>query len=539
MPKPGVVGPPTTSEHLKVGIDLIADLLAPTLGPVGGLVANQGTDPRPVELLDDSATVVRRILSLGSQQRDVGAMLMRHLVWRVTQKSGDGGAMTAVLTRAIYRAGVRLVAAGANPMLLNQGVAAATARVLQALRQQARLIETEDELARMALTVAHDKSLAAVLGEMSYLLGPDAQVMITKHVAPYLERRYIAGACYPANIASPYLYTEPARQRATLTDSLVVLVDDPLKDTEQIIAILQAAAQRDKKCVTILAPSLSQAVLGVLIANQQAPKSEYTFLAAALKDVGQDRHYTLTDLALLTGATILGNRFQHGPLNVHPTDLGQAVRVELANGTLVVASDSYNRPEVQREAGYLRRHLESLPLDAEERALFGKRLGALTGGVGELKIGAVGKQEREVRRHRAERTLKVLSAAQRGGVVAGGGAALYHCLPALQQTPLNGDAALGFRMLAQALGAPLRQIISNAGLVEPALVMRRLDAAGPPAAFDVLQGQVVDAFQAGLLDAVEVLEQVIATAASGAMSALKTDVIVYHREPLQNEQLTP
>lgn len=539
MPKPGVIGPPAASEHLKLGIDLIADLLAPTLGPVGGLVANQGTPPRPVELLDDAATAVRRILSLGDQKLDIGAMLLRHLVWRVTEKVGDGGAMTALLTRTLYHEGTRLLAAGVNPIALNQGVAAATARVLQALQQQARPIETENELAALALTVTHDPPLAAVLGEMSYLLGPTAHVTITKHVAPYLERRYIAGACYPAEIASPYLYTEPVQKRTIIADSALVLVDDPLTEPQQVVSLLEAALQRGSKGLTIVAPSISQAALGILLANQLPPQTERLFLAANLKVVGEERHYALHDLALLTGATLLGSHQQRGPNRVIQADLGQAMRVEFANGTLAVVTANYQRPEIQNEANHLRHYLETLALDAAERPLAVKRLAALTGGIGELKIGAFGKPELEIMQQRAERALKVLAAAHHGGVVAGGGAALYHCLPALCHLKLDEEAAFGVRIVAQALAVPLKQILENGAIAEPTLVMRRLAEAGPPAAFDVLQGQVVDAHQAGLLDPLEVVQKVMVTAASGAMSALKTDVIVYHRQPEQSGPLTP
>ena len=147
MPRPRVVGPPTANHHLKLGFNAIADLLAPTLGPIGGLVANEKSIGRTPELLDDSATIVRRILSLGDQRRDIGAMLMRNLVWRVTQRAGDGGAMTAVLARALHHEALRLVTAGANPVISAQGVDKAVMTVLEALHQQARPVDAEDDLA--------------------------------------------------------------------------------------------------------------------------------------------------------------------------------------------------------------------------------------------------------------------------------------------------------------------------------------------------------------------------------------------------------
>ncbi|OUC07431.1 hypothetical protein RY27_14960, partial [Litorilinea aerophila] len=168
-----------------MGINVLADLLAPTLGPLGGVVANQRDHQRRPELLDDSATTVRRILNLGDPRADVGAMLMRSLVWRVVQRAGDGGATAAILARAMYTEAIRLISAGANPMRLARGVNLAVDAATQALKQQARPVTHENELAAVALTVIREPALAAVLGEMSYLLGPDAHVTIEKYVASY------------------------------------------------------------------------------------------------------------------------------------------------------------------------------------------------------------------------------------------------------------------------------------------------------------------------------------------------------------------
>ena len=197
------------------------------------------------------------------------------------------------------------------------------------------------------------------------------------------------------------------------------------------------------------------------------------------------------------------------------------------------------RPAIQDEAQRLRRYLASLPLKADERPLLVKRLATLSGGVGELKIGAISKTELETRRARAERAFKVLSAAQRGGVVAGGGAALVHSLPALRDIGLPGDAGLGVQILARALPVPLRQLVGNARVDKPEWILQQIRQAGPPATFDVLNSRVVDARQTGILDATQVVKAVFQIAVSGAMMALKTDTIVYHRKPQESEGLEP
>ncbi len=253
MPKPQVIGQPTTTKHFTLGIDAMADLLAPTLGPIGGVVANERAANNKPEILDDSATAMRRILNLGDPRMDVGAMLMRSTVWRVVQRTGDGGAMTAILMRALYREGMRMIAAGANAMLLAKGINRAVEVAVESLQAQAQPVRTEDDLAAVAATVIRDPGLAAVLGEMSYLLGPEAHVRVEKFVAPYLQQFYHPGANYRANIASMYLYTDEAQKQAILPAGVIALVDGRLQSVDDVVPILQAARARGAKSLTIVA----------------------------------------------------------------------------------------------------------------------------------------------------------------------------------------------------------------------------------------------------------------------------------------------
>lgn len=541
MNKPQVVGQPTTQRDIMVGINLIADLLAPTLGPNGGTVASGPTAGNRVELLDDASTIVRRIISLGHPRKDIGAMVMRSLIWRVGQRAGDGGATAAVIARAIYREGVRLNNAGFNSMRMTRGIEQGVRVIHETLRAQARPISGETDLAAVARTITKDDALSAMLGELSYLLGPDAHVIIEKFVAPYLQRRYIAGAHYGAEIRSMYFYTQPDQKRALLTETAIAIVEQRLTEVSQVLPLMEAAVQRGFKALVIVASDVSGEALGALVTNQQAPaeKKKLSTLAVKLKPVGDELRWAYADLALLTGATILSDKHDRSAANARPDDLGRAQRVEFANNSVVVVAPENKRHDVQLEVANLRQHILDLPLDAEDRPKHIKRLAALTGGVGELKIGAHAKNERSVREAQAERSLKVLSAAQRGGVVAGGGAALFHCIPALHEAASRESdehVAQGMRLLALALEAPLQQIIINSGEAAPKVFMQRIRDGGPTRTYDAVRHQVVDAFSAGVLDVTDVVAQMVHIAASGAMMALSTDAIVYHRKPKESLQ---
>jgi chaperonin GroEL len=359
------------------------------------------------------------------------------------------------------------------------------------------------------------------------------------HVAPYLERVYIGGARYRAQIASAYFYTETERKRAVAAAPAVVLLDKPLAEAEQALALLTALVSADHKQVVIVGPELTGAALNLLVANhvQPADKRKIAVMGIKLSAGGDELRSALQDLALMTGATVLGDGNARPVSSVRAADIGRANRVEFAEGHVIVTAESDRRSMVQNEIASARRRLAALPYDDSERPALVRRLAALSGGVGVLKIGDYYSTSRELRRTQAERAWKVLSAVQRGGVVPGGGAALLHCRPAVlaaADRTADEEVALGMRVLAQALPALQRQILVNASVAAPAVFLDQLQTAGAPAAFDAIAATVVDAHAQGLLDATDIVLSILNTAVSGATMALSTDTIVYHRKPKQS-----
>lgn len=540
MNRPQVVGQPTTSQHFKTGINKIADLLAPTLGPTGGHVASQRDTGMKVELLDDAATIVRRILSIGTPQDDIGAMVMRSLIWRVSQRAGDGGAMAAVLAREFFNQGLRLVAAGVNSVRLERGVEQGVKIAIGALREQAHQVHTEDDLSAVALSLTKDRDLSLVLGEMSYLLGPDPRVIVEKYVAPYLEREYINGAHYKAKISSMYFYTDAKRKRAVIADPAVALVNERLDDAEQVVPLMEGAIQQGKKALLLIVKDVVNDALGLLVSNHQLKKEKKKLdvLSVKLSEIGDEMRWSWADLATMTGATILGPEYDRGALHAEATDLGSAQRAEYANEGIVIVAPKASRDAIQEEVSRLRHLIVETPLDDEERPKYVKRLSTLTGGIGRLKIGSSSKLEREILYQQSQRAFNVLSSAQRNGIVPGGGAGLLFCAKAVEQSVTANGASeeilLGVKLVADVLAAPVRQIVKNAGLEEPSVIVDRILTAGPPNTYDALQNRVGNAFEFGVLDVVDVLATTLSTAASGAMMALSTDAIVYHKKPEQS-----
>ncbi len=551
MPVPRIVSRLQASKHLGSGINAIADLLGPTLGPVGGIVAHQQDVGRKTELLDDSATAVRRIIQMHDPDSDVGAMFMRAMVWQIGQEVGDGGTAAAVLAQAIFNESSRLAAAGFNPVVLAQGLQAGCAEVVQYLREAAVPIGDEDELAALARSIIENRELAQVMGEMSYLLGPDAHVNVHKFVAPYLQQFYHPGGHYKAQIASMHFYTDKPHRKAVLPTGRIALVDKNLDDPVDVIAILQAAHAAQAGALTILANNFSDQAIGLLMANNRPPQhtefdesaleaqaqdpkaqGKLPIVAVQMKFVGEERILAYQDLALLTGATTVGNDISKAAEDIGPADLGDVDRVEVDTDSFYVLARNQFDPAVRRKASELRRQLAETAMDDDAWEILVRRVSTLSGGVGQLKVGANSKVERELLADLAKRAIRVLSKAQRSGVVPGAGASLVHAAAALDMSEER--LAPGKRILERALSAPLERIMANAYVENVGVQVQRVRDAGPPAVFDAYSGTVQDAFEAAILDVPDILIDVLRTVVSNSVMVITTDAIVYHKEPEQS-----
>ena len=314
---------------------------------------------------------------------------------------------------------------------------------------------------------------------MSYLLGENAVIAVEKYMAPTVDRVYVSGSAYPAQIASSLFYTQAPQKRAAATNTLIALIDEPLQTTDEAATLLQVALETGSQHLTIITSQpIAEKALSLLIANHQNEKVPLTILALRLLEVDADRGYPLNDLALLTGATVITAATGESVMHLRADQLGSARRVALADGKLILETPP--RDEVQAMIETLRDQLDAIE-DEADRAQLQQRLSALTGGIGYLRVGAFSDQERAIRAKKAERALKVLAMAQRSGVVAGGGAALVHCAAALRDCapPRFGEVERqGVKLFARALTVPLRQILDNAGHDAPGAVIDQVSGGG-------------------------------------------------------------
>ena len=532
MPLPAVVGKEDSRHHISNGINTIADLLAVTLGPTTGYVAHIRPNGE-LEMPDDAAIVARRILGLQNSRDDIGAMMLRHVVWHVGNETGDGGATAAVLLQAIYSDALRLLTAGYHPTMLEKGIKQATEIVVDALYNIAQPITHENQLVALAQSVIREDDLAVIIGEMRYLLGADGNVIIRDYVGRVLSRRYIAGTHVAAKATSRHFLPSPDKQEMSMNKVALAISDIDLNTADDVVQLMHVALQKEADSLLIVCPQISDKALGILLANHRSEDVKLKIFAVQISEEGEHHQSTLHDLCLLTEAKLLGNMHEHSATKATVDDIGIVPRISYENEMLTLLIKNKISPHLETEISIVRRQLSNLQPDAnEKRAFLIKRLSRLTGGVGELKLGGMTKHERKMRRHQAERALKALALAQEHGVVVGGGAAFIHARNALKHSRVHDpELQIGYDVVYRALATPMRQILANASHTAPSIVIEQLQQEDKSCTYDVLRGKMVNAFQAPLVDPVEVLVTCLQKASSMAIRALMTDAIVFHRNP--------
>lgn len=520
---------PVASARLLRGFDQLAEALAVTLGPNrGGVLMQSERGSVPVRL-ESAAAIARRVIALPDRAEDVGAMILRNMVWRVHQNVGDGGATTAVLAQAIAAKAARYIAAGANPVLVKGGILAAGQAVGAALTASARPVQGEGDLIAVARAVTDHEQLSLLLGEIFDLLGPHGHVTVEKYAARYLERVYLNGGRWRAQLASPYMVTAAPLKKAVLIKCRVALFGGTVEAVDEVRPLLELLAAQENARVLIVAYGFKGDALNALVSIHATGKIKIA-AAALRRDVNQRRN-DLADLALLTRAAVFSTEAGRPLAEITLEDLGSAQRIEAGREDLVVVGGTGQRAEIRAQIEVLNNRLLALAPNDQARQEVQLRLGRFTGNTAVLKVGAATQTERDALHQKAEQGLLAVQVALEEGVVPGGGLAFIECRSALRDLAFSGDEQLGVQAVAHALEAPFRRILANAHMDAAGIILADLLHAGPGHVYDVLRQTIVAPASVGLFDPARVARVALETAASGAAIAISTDTLILHSEP--------
>lgn len=534
--KPGVVFQPQVHTALKTGIDHIVNAISPTLGPTPRLVLYDltvGTTGRLPELLDNGGLIARRILGLPNRDADVGAMLLRHMIWRQHEDVGDGTATTAVMFQAIYNEGIRYIAAGGNAMRLRVHLERGMRVILNELATMTTHIYGQKHLARLAEAICYDNALAKVLGEIFDIIGEYGRLEIRTGQGRGIEREYVEGMYWDSGLLSRAMATDQGRMRAELENPAVLLTNFDIEDPRDLIPALAITISKNIDGLIVVARKMSQTVLGLIATNQQQKRIKAIIVGAKTPGVAiGDQRSAVMDMAVLTGGHPFLDMSGEKLKNLKPEDLGYARRVWVDKDHIGIIGGKGDPRELRKHITGLRASYNIIA-DTRERDTLQGRIGKLMGGSSTLYIGGSAKPEIDFNRELAKRTADAMRGAMREGVVPGGGVALMNCRPALEKQLAEAEeieARAAYHILLDAIEAPIRTLMHNAG-IEPGTMFADVYAAGPGYGVDVKTGTVVNMAEVGLFDAVSVVKATAINAIKTAALALTTDVVVHRRNP--------
>jgi len=534
--RPRVVFQPDVHQGMLRGIEQITDVVRPTLGPLPRIVlydTTLGATGRIPELLDDAGTIARRIIQIRGRNADVGAMLLRHVLWTVREEVGDGTATAAVVFEATYRAGVRYLASGGNAMRLRTHLERGLREILNELDAMIRRVAGKEELTRLATVITREPELGKLLGEIFDILGEYGRLEIRKSQGRSFDREYVEGMYWDGGLLSRTLITDIDRQRTELQNAAVLMTDLGIGDPRDLIPALGMCVKAGITDLAIICRKMSDIAIGMLVMNRD--KGKIKLNAIGIKTPGMStnaRRVALMDMAVLTGGRPLLQASGDSLRRVKLSDLGRARRLWADRSNLGIIGGKGDPKALRRHIAHLRNVYVSAS-DADDRGELQERIGKLLGGSATLYVGGITKTELDYAKEQATRASDAMRGAMRDGVLPGGGAALLGCRSMLRTRmaeSVESEERAAYYILLQAVEAPTRTLLENTGY-EPGEILGQLSNVDPGVGFDVITGQVTNMAAAGILDITTVVKTAVRAAISSAAMALTTDVVVHRASP--------
>ena len=508
---------------LERGVDKLADAVKVTLGPKGRNVVLDKKFGAPT-ITNDGVTIAREV-ELDDPYENLGAQLAKSVATKTNDVAGDGTTTASVLAQALVNAGLKNVAAGANPIALKRGIDAAVTAVNAALDKAAKPVDGEQDIAFVATISAQDATIGALIAEAFTKVGKDGVITVEEAQTMTTELEFTEGMQFDKGYISPYFVTDAEAGEAVLDDPYLLITTQKISAVSELLPLLEKVAESGKQLL-VIAEDVDGEALSTLVVNA----IRKTFVAVAVKApfFGDRRKAFLQDLAIVTGAQVIapevGLKLDQAGLDV----LGTAGRVVVTKDLTTVTHGGGEQSEIDARIAQIRAEIDDTDSDWDREKLQ-ERLAKLAGGVGVIKVGAATEVELKERKHRIEDAISATRAAVEEGIIAGGGAALVHAESALDgDLGLTGDEATGVRVVRTGLAEPLRWIAMNAG-DEGYVVVAKVRELPENNGLNAETGEFVDLLTAGVVDPVKVTKAALANAASVASLLLTTQSAVVEK----------
>ena len=506
---------------LEVGVNKLADAVKVTIGPKGRNVVLDKKFGAPT-ITNDGVSIAKEI-ELDDPFENMGAQLVKEVATKTDDIAGDGTTTATVLAQAMISAGMKNVAAGANPMSIKKGIEAAVVAAVTSIGAQSKDVDDKSDIASVATISAADASIGQVIADAIDKVGKDGVVTVEESNTFGTELDFTEGMQFDKGYLSPYFVTDAERQEVVLDDCYVLLNSAKISTVQAMLPTLEAVMQTGKPLV-IIAEDIDGEALATLVVN----KIRGTFNAAAVKapGFGDRRKAMLQDMAVLTGGQVISEEVGLKLENVTLDLLGTAKRVVITKDNTTIVDGGGEKDDIDGRVNQIKAEIENTDSDWDREKLQ-ERLAKLAGGVALIKVGAATEVELKEKKHRIEDAVSSVRAAIEEGVVAGGGTALIRARTAVQTVvdSLEGDEQTGAKTVWSALVAPGLNIANNAGL-EGSVVVREVENAEGPMGMNAATGEMMDLIAAGIIDPAKVTRAGLQNAASIAAMLLTTEVLV-------------
>ncbi|WP_129600210.1 chaperonin GroEL [Anaerophilus nitritogenes] len=506
---------------LEAGVNKLADTVKVTLGPKGRNVILDKKFGSPL-ITNDGVTIAREI-ELEDAYENMGAQLVKEVATKTNDVAGDGTTTATLLAQAMIREGLKNVAAGANPMILQKGIHGAVNAAVEQIKNISKTIESKEAIAQVASISAGDDTIGKLIAEAMEKVGKDGVITVEESRSMGTTLDVVEGMQFDRGYVSPYMVTDAEKMEAVVENPYILITDKKISNIQEILPVLEQIVQQGKKLV-IIAEDIEGEALATLVVN----KLRGTFECVAVKapGFGDRRKSMLEDIAVLTGGTVVSEELGLDLKETTLDMLGRANSIKIDKENTTIIDGAGDKKAIEDRVRQIKAQIEETSSDFDKEKLQ-ERLAKLSGGVAVIEVGAATETELKERKLRIEDALNATRAAVEEGIVAGGGTALINAIDAVEKytETLHADEKTGAMIIRRALEEPVRQIATNAGL-EGSVIVEKVRNSEVGVGFDALNEKYVNMIQAGIVDPTKVTRSALQNAASVSAMLLTTEAAV-------------
>ena len=505
---------------LEAGVNQLADTVKVTLGPKGRNVILDKKFGSPL-ITNDGVSIAREI-ELEDPYENMGAQLVKEVATKTNDVAGDGTTTATLLAQAIIREGLKNVTAGANPILIRNGIRKAVDVAVEEIKNISKPVAGKEDIARVAAISAADEEIGTLISEAMEKVGNEGVITVEESKSMGTELDVVEGMQFDRGYVSPYMATDTEKMEALLDNPLILITDKKISNIQEILPILEQIVQNGRKLL-IIAEDVEGEAMATLVVN----KLRGTFNCVAVKapGFGDRRKEMLQDIAILTGGEVISEELGRDLKEVTLDMLGQAESVKVTKENTTIVNGKGEKSLIQERIGQIKVQIEETSSEFDKEKLQ-ERLAKLSGGVAVIKVGAATETELKERKLRIEDALAATKAAVEEGIVPGGGTAYVNVINKVAElTSEVADTQVGINIIVKALEEPMRQIAINAGL-EGSVIIEKVKYSEAGIGYDALNDKYVNMLQTGIVDPTKVTRSALQNAASVASTFLTTEAAV-------------